>query len=83
MPNATCDTCQVPLKPGLVSVTYLGAERPLSIRINQVPAMVCPRCRAARLEPALAGHLNDLGLTVRDVLGEIRTRPGVGRRQAA
>lgn len=80
MPTHRCETCQIAQEPGYVSVTFVGARRPLTIRLNQVPAMVCPRCRAPRVTPELARHLNELGATVTEVLGEVRTRPAVERR---
>lgn len=70
--QANCPDCRLDLEPGSVSVTYVGAPRPLRIRLNQVPAMVCPGCQGAKLSPEMVKHLDELGLTVREALGDLR-----------
>jgi hypothetical protein len=75
MAKKTCESCRTACEPGFVSVTYVGAERPLWVRLNQVPAAVCPQCHIASVGPEMARHLNELGLVVQQQLGAIRTRP--------
>lgn len=83
MAPTQCSVCQLSLESGYVSVRYQGTARRLKIQLNQVPAMVCPRCKVPHLASAVAQTLKELGLVVQSELGSVGCRQRIESEKAA
>lgn len=67
-----CPMCSVPMNASLVNIHYLGQRRKLSVRLNHVPAEVCPHCQLPVLTPEVKDQLEELAQTMEDTAGPMR-----------
>lgn len=64
-----CPTCLVPTTDLLVTVRFSGQRRGLSVKLNGVPAHLCPRCARPSLEPEVRDEIEALGRTMAESAG--------------
>ena len=64
-----CPTCQVPLTDTLVTVRFRAQRRGLSVKLNGVPAQICPCCALPNLAPQVREELEALGESMADTAG--------------
>jgi hypothetical protein len=60
------------MNAALVTVCYLGKRRALSLKLNNVPAEVCPHCELPMLTPEVRDQVNDMCQTMSDTAGPLR-----------
>ncbi|MNS43952.1 hypothetical protein D3C72_763800 [compost metagenome] len=64
-----CSLCQIALTEGLVNIRFRGQRRHFSVKLNGVPAHVCPRCEQPVVGPDLEARLEAMGRTMEDTAG--------------
>jgi hypothetical protein len=60
------------MNASLVNIHYRGQRRQLSVKLNNVPAEVCPHCELPVLAPDVKHQIDELGETMADTAGPLR-----------